>query len=244
MFRSRPDRQYPLMRSWHSTARFGVVAALFVFALPLSVFGQRKPPTYFLSPCACQDPHGEDRWPAKTDRARVPSESRRIRELAPSDIYAWAPLPGLNERSARKAPEEQQWVRVTGIVRDVRAQRDGDIHFLLQDATGRKHGMILAEVPVGRPWCELRKAVFSWTKKGLQFRPFKAPTGNILKSRRVVTVTGKVFFDTHHAQKNPRFANRNVTDRWRRTAAWEIHPVAGIDEVVEVRRALPVTRRR
>ena len=218
-------------------------ALLWAFA-PSVGFGQQRPPTYFLSPCECQDPQGEDRWAAKTERARVPANARRIRELAPSDIYAWAPLGGLNEDSPRKAPEEQQWVRVTGMVTDVRAQKDGDIHFLLADATGRKQGKILAEVPVGRPWCELRKVVFAWTKKGVQFRPFKDRTGNILKEKRVVTVTGKVFFDTHHAQKNPSFANRNVGDLSRKTAAWEIHPVAGIDEIIEVRRALPVRRRR
>src|SRR4030095_3659031 len=32
----------------------------------------------------------------------------------------------------------------------------------------------MAEVPLGRPWRELRKIVFSWTTKGMQFKRFRA----------------------------------------------------------------------
>lgn len=121
---------------------------------------------------------------------------------------------------------------------EVRAQADGDIHFALEDASGRSKGMILAEVPVGAQWCPLRKVVFSWTKKGTNFKPFQAPTGAMsLRGNPVVIVVGKAFFDGHHAKKNP-LANRNVTNTAGVLAAWEIHPVEDIR--FEVRRAIPV----
>ena len=201
------------------------------------------PPTYFDSPCRCRGNHGEDRWKAKTDPAAAPRVATGIRSATPSEIYGWAPLPGLKDDSPRKAPEEQQWVRVTGRVVEVKAEADGDVHFALADATGRKPGMILAEVPYGKQWCVLRQAVFSWTKKGLIFpKPFQdSGSGLPLRTKPVVTVTGKVFFDTHHAMKNP-LLNRNVTNASGALAAWEIHPVGQIDETLEVRRALPVRR--
>ena len=77
-------------------------------------------------------------------------------------------------RQIKRKPEEQYWCKVTGRVIDVRVQEVGDIHFELQDVTGMKHGHILAEVPLGRHWCDLRKTVFSWTTKGMRFKRFRA----------------------------------------------------------------------
>lgn len=90
-----------------------------------------------------------------------------------SDMFAWPPLPGLNKNSRRR-PQEQQWYKVTGRVVDVMVQEDGDIHFELQDATSTKRGHILVEVHLGRPWCQLRRIVFSWTMKGTRFKRFQA----------------------------------------------------------------------
>ena len=63
-------------------------------------------------------------------------------------MYAWAPLQGVNDSSNRKTPEEERWYKVSGRVTEVRVQQDGDIHFELADATGKKRGHILAEVPI------------------------------------------------------------------------------------------------
>jgi hypothetical protein len=151
-----------------------------------------------------------------------------IKAIQPSGIYAWQPLPGLNDHSGRKSPDEQRWYVVTGKVTEVRVQKDGDIHFELADATGKKRGHILAEVPIANQWCALRKMVFGWTTKGTQFKAFKVPALLTLRYNLAVAVTGRAFFDAHHAQKTPVFANRNVTHKSGNLAAWEIHPVAGI----------------
>jgi hypothetical protein len=117
---------------------------------------------------------------------------------------------------------------VTGKVVVVKAEADGDIHFELADATGGKRGHILAEVPLGKKWCPLRKAVFSWTKKGTKFDRFQDSSKPIpLEMHPVVMVWGKGFFDTHHAKKNP-LANRSIIDTTGLLAAWEIHPVSAI----------------
>jgi hypothetical protein len=120
----------------------------------------------FNNPCSCQGCSGEDRWTAKTDWAAIPSDLRAITLIVPSGMYAWAPLQGVNDSSNRKSPEEQRWYKVTGRVTEVRVQQDGDIHFELADATGRKRGHILAEIPISDQWRDLRKMVFGWTKKG------------------------------------------------------------------------------
>lgn len=95
-------------------------------AVPL-VAAADRPPTYFITPCQRHGQHAEDRWEAKTDAEEVPPDSRRIQTFKPSQIYSWPPIAGLSERSRRKAPEEERWVRVTGRIVDVRAQVDGDI---------------------------------------------------------------------------------------------------------------------
>ena len=74
-------------------------------------------------------------------------------------MYALPPVVGLKDDSPR-APVEQQWYKVTGKVVVVKAEADGDIHFELADATGGEHGHILAEVPLGKKLCPLRKAVW------------------------------------------------------------------------------------
>jgi len=191
--------------------------------------------------CSCVGCSGEDRWAAKTDWAAIPTQPGSIKSIHPSGIYAWPPLPGLNDQSGRKSPEEQQWFVVTGRVIEVRVQHDGDIHFELVDATGKKRGHILAEIPIANQWCDLRKMVFGWTKKGIQFKSFNVPAVLSLRYNVVVAVTGRAFFDVHHAQKTPVFANRNVTHKSGNLAAWEIHPVAGI-KVISAKQL--ATRRR
>jgi hypothetical protein len=183
-------------------------------------------PVYFVTPCRCQNNHGEDRWAAKTEWVAVPTQASKFKRVQPSDMYRWKPLPGLDSES-RRQPQEEQWYKVTGRVVDVRVQADGDIHFELEDINGIKKGHILAEVPVGRQWCDLRKIVFSWTTKRMQFNRFQAPRQLTLRSQKlVVTVLGKAFFDTHHAKKNP-LLNISNNNKSGILAAWEIHPVSG-----------------
>lgn len=217
-----------------------VIGILSLFAVNLNASAKDWPPTVFVAPCSCKGNHGEDRWAAKTNVEAIPRDISVIHAATPSAMFGWKPLAGLTDTSPRSSPLEEQWYQVRGRVVEVKAEADGDIHFALQDASGRKRGRILAEVPYGASWCDLRKVVFSWTKKGQQFSPFNDSGSALpLASHPVVTVTGRAFFDTHHATKRP-LTNRNLTDHTHRLAAWEIHPVAQIETSVQVRRAIPV----
>jgi hypothetical protein len=53
---------------------------------------------------------------------------------------------------------------------EIRAEEDDDPHIALQDATGDKPGIVVAEIPAKPRWCELRKIVFSWAKSQFPFR--------------------------------------------------------------------------
>jgi hypothetical protein len=171
--------------------------------------------------------HAADRLEAKNEWVAVPTNPAMFKRITPSGMFAWRPLSGVGKHSARKYPQEQQWYMVTGRVAEVRVQDDGDVHFELADATGRKRGRILAELPLGKTWCDLRMIVFSWTAKGTHFKRFQAGGVLPLRINPVVTVTGKAFFDVDHAGKNP-LRNRNITHRAGNLAAWEIHPVNAI----------------
>jgi hypothetical protein len=206
--------------------RTGIVAAFLLAAFLSTATAKKDRPVYFDSPCTCENNHMEDRKIAKNDPSTLPTQRSKFIEVTPSKMYGWPPLPGLNDKSTRQ-PQEQQWYKVTGRVVDVRVQEDADIHFELEDVTGTKRGHILAEVPLGRHWCDLRKTVFSWTTKGTRFKRFQAAARLQLQKQPVVTVWGKRFFDTHHARKNPllNISNNNKTGI---LAAWEIHPVSAI----------------
>jgi len=89
---------------------------------------------------------------------------------------------------------------VTGRVVELQAEADGDLHVALQDATGDKPGIVVAEIPAKphKRWCELRKIVFSWAHAKF---PFRVRSGRKLKitEPRTITATGKAFFDINHA---------------------------------------------
>ena len=125
-------------------------------------------------------------------------------------------------RSSARIAAEQKWYAVTGRVVELRAEADGDLHIALQDATGDKLGIVVAQIPAKphKKWCELRKIVFSWTHAKLPFRVRSGRKLNITKSR-TITVTGKAFFDINHASADQ--SNRRTDLQG--YAAWEIHPV-------------------
>src|SRR5205809_967078 len=76
---------------------------------------------------------------------------------------------------------------------------------------------ISAEIPVGPKWCEIRQTVFGWTTQKF---PFGVKTAHALKIRepRVITVTGKAFYDIGHAPAD--HSNRRRTPKG--YAVWEI----------------------
>ena len=106
-----------------------------------------------------------------------------------------------------------------------RRAEDGDLHIAVQDATGDKPGIVVAEIPAKphKKWCELRKIVFGWTHAKF---PFRVRSGRKLKitEPRIITVTGKAFFDINHAPADQSNRRTDLPGY----AAWEIHPVMKI----------------
>jgi hypothetical protein len=179
----------------------------------------------FTSACAAKGQHGVDRWTPKTDASPVPNKSA-IQKVTPSDICKWkgpGPTVPLTKKTETRLPVEQKWYELTGRVADVRVEADGDIHVALADATGMRVGV---EVPVGARWCKFRRDIFSWTNAKFPFTIRSNKVFKILKPH-VIAVTGKAFYDVDHAPKD--HSNRSTIHE--KTAAFEIHPVAGLHVV-------------
>ncbi|MEY2485487.1 MAG: hypothetical protein QOH39_1135 [Verrucomicrobiota bacterium] len=139
-------------------------------------------------------------------------------------MYGWAG-PGVHiTRKQDRIPAEQRWYALTGRVVEVRAEEDGDIHFVLADATGNQTGKVVVELPLESRWCSMRTTIFSWTDASF---PFETRRGNnfSLIQPHVVTVVGKAFFDVDHAGKDTKDNRRNYDPT---LAVWEIHPAMNL----------------
>jgi hypothetical protein len=179
------------------------------------------------SPCQITGRHGIDRWPAKTDPERIPTDKSKITAIKPSQIFAW---PGVGTkagltRNSKRLPSEQRWFALTGRVTGMKIEADGDIHIEMVDANDNRPGTVGAEISPGPIWCELRKLAFSWTTQKFPFS-FGSSKTLTVTGRHVVTVTGKAFYDIDHAPKD----RSNVRGKPFKPnyAVWEIHPVMGM----------------
>jgi hypothetical protein len=199
---------------------FTIVAIAFLCrtatAAPLVTFG---------SPCECLDNHGKHRWAEKNDPEQPPpSNASAIQGVTPSDIFNWQGPTEYLVPSSERIWSEQKWYAPTGRVVDLRAEEDGDLHIALQDATGDKPGIVLAEIPAKAQWCQLRQIVFGRTQ--VEF-PFRVRSGRKLKLTQppIIIVIGKAFFDIGHAPADHSNRRTDLQDY----AAWEIHPVMKLD---------------
>jgi hypothetical protein len=179
------------------------------------------------SPCNITGQHGIDRWPAKTDPQRAPTDKSKITSITPSQMFAW---PGVGvsahlTKQSSRITSEQRWLALTGRVVGMKLEADGDIHIELVDATDNNPGIVGAEIPPGQIWCEFRKLALSWTtqKFPLSFGSSKAL---IVTGTHVVTVTGKAFYDVDHAPKDR--SNERGKPFKPGYAVWEVHPVMGM----------------
>jgi hypothetical protein len=152
-----------------------------------------SPPVTFESPCECRDAHGKARLEVKNDPLTPPADARALQAVTPSDIFSWpGPEVHLTGQSGR-AGIENNWYALTGRVVAVKVETDGDLHLALQDATGDKPGIVVVEIPAKAKWCEIRKTVFSWTRKRFPFHTSSAKKLNITDPP-IVTVAGKSVF--------------------------------------------------
>src|SRR6266700_2853842 len=181
----------------------------------------------FASPCKITGQHGVDRWPAKTDSERAPTDKSKITPITPPQMFNWPGVgtkAGITRSSKRIAPE-QRWFALTGRVTGVKVEADGDIHIELVDANDNKPGTVGVEIPPGTIWCEFRKLVLSWTTQKLPFN-FQSSKTLVVNGRHVTTVTGKAFYDIDHAPKDR--SNQRGKPFKPAYSVWEIHPVMGI----------------
>ena len=157
-----------------------MIRATFTIAVAfLCSMAVAAPLVTYQSACECLDNHGKHRWAEKNDRAQPPSDASAIQAVTPSDIFNWQdPAEHLTSSSQRIADEEK-WYSLTGRVVELRAEADGDLHIGLQDVTGDKPGIVVAEIPAKPQWCQLREIVFGWTQ--VEF-PFRVRSGGKLKS--------------------------------------------------------------
>ena len=204
-------------------------AALFVSAVSAKTkhSANTKQTTRLESQCKLTGQHGVDRWQAKTDAESIPSDKSKITSITPSQIFAW-PGVGVGAHLTKKSPRsasEQRWFALTGVVAGMKTEADGDIHIELVDANDNKTGIVGAEIPPGKIWCELRKLAFSWTNQKFPFS-FSSSKNLTVTGRHVTTVTGKAFYDVDHAPKNR--SNQRVGRFPPGYAVWEIHPVMGM----------------
>src|SRR6476620_188095 len=159
----------------------GAPFALLVFFVASAFAKSTAPEVIFISPCECEGFHCIHRWIAKTDLTPVPLDKSAIQSATPSQIYAWqglAPDVDLASMVEARMPSEEKWYALTGRLVDAKVEADGDIHIVLEDATGNNVGTVSAEIPVGAKWCEIRQTVFGWTA---QTFPFSVKTAHALK---------------------------------------------------------------
>jgi hypothetical protein len=172
------------------------------------------------SPCECRSAHGKGRWAVKNDASTLPSDASAIQAVTPSDIFSWpGPDVHLTQHSERTG-REQNWFSLTGRVVAVKVEADGDLHIALSDATGDKHGIVVAEIPLGPHWCDIRTTVFSWTATRFPFQTRSTKRLKVIKPP-IITVIGKAFWDIGHAPKDQSNRRKYMPDY----AVWEIHPV-------------------
>jgi hypothetical protein len=208
-----------------STARAAILFVL--FGLPLCVHdsnGRTKPKVTYTSECSCQGNHGISRWAAKTDHVEPPLNSGDIQPITPAEIYEWKGPGGNVPSGARRIAAEGRWYAVTGRLKKVKAEDDGDLHMILANANDNRPGEVVVEIPLGARWCELRKKVFSWTNAIFPFQTARTPFG--LVQDQIITATGQAFYDIDHSA-NDTGNNRRKYDK--KLAVWEIHPVMKLE---------------
>jgi hypothetical protein len=99
----------------------------------------------------------------KNDPSTPPSDASAIQAVTPSDIFSWPGTDVHLTQHSEGTGREQNWFSLTGRVVAVKVEADGDLHIALQDASGDKPGIVVAEIPLGPQWCDIRTTVFSWS---------------------------------------------------------------------------------
>lgn len=139
----------------------------------------------------------------------------------------------LNDNSPRSTLEQNN-VTVTGWLYTYAREDDEDFHIILgssPNATGRK--FISAEIS-GLPKNNTSSSYTRLKKARDDFKAIILNDGNycsnfttkLLKTPIKVTVTGSIFYDTHHAMGGSGTMKKGIS--YKSKTPWEIHPVTDI----------------
>jgi hypothetical protein len=118
------------------------------FAVQTASARNPKREVVFETECSCKGNHGVSRWVAKTDLAEPPSNSIEIHSITPSQIFEWQGPGGNIPRGTGRMAAEKEWYAITGRIKKVKAEDDGDLHLVLSDAIGDKPGEVVIEIPL------------------------------------------------------------------------------------------------
>jgi hypothetical protein len=77
-------------------------------------------------------------------------------------MFGWAGPDAALTMQSERTGIENKWYALKGRVVDLRAEEDGDLHIALQDASGDKPGIIVAEIPAKAEWCDLLRGYAVW----------------------------------------------------------------------------------
>lgn len=211
------------MNAWQSLRR----VVVFVAVGASSAGAQGKSPAKqvtFTSACACPTCHGKHRWDAKTDRAPAPASVPADHRLIPSQVRHWAGPGGDVGKNSPRTGKELEFFELTGEIRWVRAEDDGDIHVQLADqGKGANAKTASVEIPAGEPWCAIRAQLFALTSTTFPLK-FSKHVDLPPRPGTVITVTGKPFYDVEN-DGGDAGANDRSGAKQSRTTVWEIHPV-------------------
>jgi hypothetical protein len=173
--------------------------------------------------------HSDYRWDVKTDKETSPPF---VTSVKPSDIAAWPGPGGIFNKNSIRQGKEKKWFVLTGRVKSLRIEPDGDLHIQLADENADARGVnVVVAIPYGDPWCGIRKQVFSWTTRKF---PFKTRGVKLkLTHNPIISVTGKAFYDAAQAARGDTTLNvrRRTTSKGHRAppvTIWEIHPVMNL----------------
>jgi hypothetical protein len=181
-----------------------------------------------VSPVECKGDQGKWRWKIKTEKGKPPARIAADHKVTPADIAAWDPPEGKVTTRTPRTGKEEEWWELTGKVKRVKAEKDGDLHIQLVGPKGQGRLQVVVEIPVdhGDPdsaWSKMRKTVFGWSSQDF---PFTTTTSHklALTKKPVVRVVGKAFYDAVNEKKSTPNRRRNPL-----VTVWEIHPVMSME---------------
>jgi hypothetical protein len=166
--------------------------------------------------------------------AKTSVGKREPYETTINDLLSSLPTTTNLDDNSPRSGKEQQNVTITGWLYAYARETDEDFHLILGSSSsinGRK--FFSAEISglpkddKSKDYKQLKKARDQFNSIILQNESYCSGfTHKLLKSPLKVTITGSLFFDTHHEAGGSGTSKNGVN--YKSTSSWEIHPVTDI----------------